>query len=204
VSGHTHHQRQQLMILHRIDRPGGQRVGLCAATAAGSHRRPTHPLRTTPAKARLRYCDGNARSDDASMMPHRPGREKSASEPAISFRDRRNLITRRSPRSDSRPRLPEERRDGLVRAVRRAQPHLESFLVAAQLDHLDQAALRRQPGTAEFIDRPGQPPRPDSRSVRTSTHEVTKNAGTVNNPRNGIASAYFMVPLETEGCGIAR
>ena len=50
--------------------------------------------------------------------------------------------------------------------------HLESLLLAAELDRLDQAALRRRTATAEFIDQAGQRPRPDSGSAGTPTRPV--------------------------------
>ena len=70
--------------------------------------------------------------------------------------------------------------NGPLRAVRRAQPHLEHPDLAAELDRLDQAALRRPAGAAElFVDRARQPARADSVA---GTIKSLFDTGGCNNP----------------------
>jgi hypothetical protein len=66
------------------------------------------------------------------------------------------------------PQLLREGREGPLRAVRRAGPHLEPRPLDVAFDCLDPAAHRRPAGAAElFVDRPRQPARADSGTVAT-------------------------------------
>jgi hypothetical protein len=83
--------------------------------------------------------------------------------------DKKGIRADRRRRAHSRPRLLREgQQNGLVRGVRGLQPHLKPPALAAELDRLDQGALRGPAGAAElFVDPARQPARADSDAVAT-------------------------------------